>query len=456
MSLLRRTSSLTLALVLAACGDDTPATPASDADALDPSDAGGDVPEPDPDTRPTDDASPTDGGTDAEPDTEPETDVDALDDGTDDSTDADATAPDGSDDATPIDRSPRSALGPGPWSVGYRVVQVEYDLIGDDEPRTIPVALWYPTEAVSGDSPRYQNLLRRREVFLNAEPAPGTDWPVLLFSHGNQSFAEQSFFYTEYFASHGWLVAAPDHIGNRTLDRETRGDALAFRPRDMVAALDALYELPAMDPLAGKAGERVMASGHSFGGYTTLALAGARFDADVIRTFCETSDRFPLHRCDAFSEDELDGLDAWRGDDRVSLAIPQTPGGAGFFAADGIEFVGIPTLLMTGSLDRTTTDEAEGDVIWAALRSAGSLRASFLTAGHYTFSNMCSVLPSIAEDDGCGEGFIDPDEAQRAISALSLAFARVNWGLDGPDGEADEILSSPERLSDTLQVEPLE
>ena len=93
-----------------------------------------------------------------------------------------------------------------------------------------------------------------------------------------------------WFASHGWVVIAPDHTGNTFSDHRDPLPSSHFiaRPRDIGALLDALDSLPADDPLSGVVDTgRVVLSGHSFGAYTTWSAAGAAFDMDRIREACQ-------------------------------------------------------------------------------------------------------------------------------------------------------------------------
>src|SRR5205814_454995 len=54
--------------------------------------------------------------------------------------------------------------------------------------------------------------------------------------------------------------------------------------------LDQLLALPASDPLSGHLStEQIAMSGHSFGGYTTMAVGGARYQIDALHTQCATS-----------------------------------------------------------------------------------------------------------------------------------------------------------------------
>ena len=334
---------------------------------------------------------------------------------------------------------------PGPFAVGFRVMETSYLDPSDGTERTIPISVWYPTEASSGTAAFYQNLVERQDVFEDAPLAEtGRDLPVLLFSHGNGSLPEQSFFMTEHWATHGWLVAAPEHIGNSVFDGlDDEPQSMYRRPLDIRATLDALESLPDSDPLSGQLSNDVVVSGHSFGGYTTLAVAGAGFDTTgvdcdggiqglLMRLFCE------------IQNDALDSLlEAGFADPRVDVAIPQTPGGALFFAGnageDGLGRVGIPTLLMTGALDQALPDAEEGAPIWESLVGSGHMRFHLLDGGHFTFSNMCALLPALAAGDGCGPEFIAPEIALELINGYSLSFARMHlWG----DERAAEFLSA--------------
>ncbi len=335
----------------------------------------------------------------------------------------------------------------GPYSVGYRTMDVTYTPEGFTDPRTIKVAIWYPTEASSGDAAVYFDLVTREDVLLEATPAAGPH-PVLAFSHGNGGVAEQSYFMTERFASHGWVVVAPDHTGNTLVDFDESllADIVVLRPLDMSAMLDDVYALPAGDPLAGQLSDDLVVSGHSFGGYTTLALAGGKFDVDSLVSDCEI-DPMGL-ACESLTPARIEQLDAGFADPRVDVAIPLTPGAIFLFGEDGLGEVDVPTMLMTSVLDETTPDADDGDPAWSSLDGPEDLRIEFLTGGHYTFSVACEL--GLIEGDGCGDDFIDPVEAYDVINHYALAFARDKlWG----DASVSEVLDGTLSLSDVVTLE---
>ena len=124
-------------------------------------------------------------------------------------------------------------------------------------------------------------------------------YPLIIFSHGNGGLGVQSFFLTEFLASHGYVVVCPDHTGNALMtelpgglvvrsggeDGSYGSTALSDRVSDVSFLVDSMTELNASDPdgrFTGKIDlENVGLTGHSFGGLTTLlGLEGdARFDA---------------------------------------------------------------------------------------------------------------------------------------------------------------------------------
>ncbi len=404
---------LALSLCLGACGDDSSGTVAegTDTDTGDGSSSGGT----------------TEGTTDEATTTGEET-----------TTTGEETTT-GEDEFPPADEV-------GPYRVGYRTMDVTYTPEGFTEPRTINVSIWYPTEASRGDAAVYFDLVTREDVLLEATPAAGPH-PVLAFSHGNGGVAEQSYFMTERFASHGWVVVAPDHTGNTLVDFDESllADIVVLRPLDMSAMLDEVYELPAGDPLAGQLADELVVSGHSFGGYTTLALAGGKFDVDSLVSECEI-DPMGL-ACESLTPERIDQLDAGFADPRVDVAIPLTPGAVFLFGDDGLSEVDVPTMLMTSVLDETTPDAEDGDPAWSSLDGPEDLRIEFLTGGHYTFSVACEL--GLVEGDGCGDDFIDPLEAYDVINHYALAFARDKlWG----DASVAGVLDGTESLSDVVTL----
>ena len=200
--------------------------------------------------------------------------------------------------ASPSPAASRPTSNRGPYIVGVREIEVDAKRSPEQETaplRRLPTSVWYPAALRTDEPPSRERagsdtllvedapheLGQPHQAAPEASPDP-SPWPLILFSHGNSGLRHQSTFLMTHLASWGFVVAAPDHVGNTFLDSAERTDpneirtahhfARKTRPFDVLAVLDHLLgqdddRLPTIDPA------RLGALGHSFGGWTTLKLA---------------------------------------------------------------------------------------------------------------------------------------------------------------------------------------
>jgi len=165
---------------------------------------------------------------------------------------------------------------------------VETTIRRPDRPeRSLPTAIWYPARASEAAGPAAAHPLGLPHEARPGLPPIDGPCPLIVFSHGNSGYRQQSTFLTTRLAEAGFVVAAPDHIGNtfpemlalaNDEERATRHREIrSHRPADLHAVLASLLSgeapasasgprlrLPALDPM------RAGALGHSFGGWTAL------------------------------------------------------------------------------------------------------------------------------------------------------------------------------------------
>lgn len=157
-------------------------------------------------------------------------------------------------------------FAPGPHAVGVRTL----DITDPPRSRVFACEVWYPADtagpadAVPGGEHR-------------DAPAPAGTHPLVVYSHHSVGSSRAATFLTRHLASHGYVVAAPDHSGvtppvegEQTPDaHRARVDAIvAARVPDVRTVLDRMLAGAArvdLDP------EHVGLVGHSFGGWTVLA-----------------------------------------------------------------------------------------------------------------------------------------------------------------------------------------
>ncbi len=186
----------------------------------------------------------------------------------------------------------------GPFWVGYKSL-----VIGEGSDRPLEAGLWYPALNPNGakeeitypitlkipleqiDAPvvAYGHALQDAEFDPSAGP-----YPLVVFSHG---FGANAVWYNtllEHYASHGFIVLAPEHTEQFDPEYSDIWKASIDRPLDIKRTLDYAEQITAPDgDMAGLIDmQHVAVAGHSYGGYTALAMAGAQYDLDAFNARC--------------------------------------------------------------------------------------------------------------------------------------------------------------------------
>lgn len=186
--------------------------------------------------------------------------------------------------------------------------------------------------------------------------------PVIVFSHGLASRPEDYDVGLKHLASYGYVVVAPQHPGSDTiyLEEMFQGyhrnifDVNEFinRPKDISFVLDELQRRNATEFQGRLDLENVGMAGHSFGGYTTLAIAGATIDFENLQRDCDRDygalDISLLLECRAL---ELPRKDYMFRDKRVTAVFAANPVNRSIFGKQGISKIAIPTFFASGSYD---------------------------------------------------------------------------------------------------------
>ncbi len=320
----------------------------------------------------------------------------------------------------------------GPLPVGYRSWEYTYTPDGVGEPRTVLLHAWYPAvDGSSGESPVWGGLFEDPHSTVDAEARPPVDgiaYPVQVYSHGNRGFGGTSSDLMSWFASHGWVAIAPDHIGDLLWAYDDSENVAHFlkRPQDIRATLDALEALPAEDPLSAADTSRVVMTGHSRGCYTVWANAGATYDMEAVAA------KFP-----EATEAQLAVFAAGFDDPRIVASVPLAGTyGKSWFGDSGYLAIGdLPVLSLTGSLDghdgaAAQFDSLDGiDLTWVELEGGC----------HQTFAlGFCDTL--------------DPAEGFQLVDTYVLAFARHHL-LGDESAEVLGLLDGSAELSPLATVQ---
>ncbi|MBN8614771.1 MAG: hypothetical protein J0L92_29500 [Deltaproteobacteria bacterium] len=358
-----------------------------------------------------------------------------------DSSDTGALATDArpdEDDAGPLPE-PRSDYGTaGPFVVGSVTITIT-DRTGM---RELPVELWYPAvesaraEAEAGrpiesfeqgtaNETAIEELVAsapetcvRRQQHSAAAPAAAASpalLPVVVFSHCHTCTRYDMAEVAERLASHGIVVAAPDHVDNTLWDERAgtsvgvTNEFLAVRASDVSSVLDRLLDADAMEMPADLRGRidasRAAVMGHSFGAATTSA---------VVRD----DDRFVA---------------------ALAVAAPIS-----VLGSVRINTLDVPYAFLLMREDNSVLEVGNRLIRMDYMRVGGPATIVELDdAGHWSISDLCGLVDGF--DAGCGEGvrgsvmgdvpftYVDPAIAREAAADVAAGFFATHL-LGDPGG----------------------
>ena len=271
------------------------------------------------------------------------------------------------------------------YNVGSRTLT----FVDSTRGRTLATAIWYPT---SDGTPGASGEI------TGATPDPsGGPYPLILFSHGWQSYNRQSSFLMAQWARHGFVVAAPDHQYDTYYDYDPSYDAeMQFdRPEDIRFVTDQMLSLN-QDPTSFLYGmtdpNAIGMSGHSFGGHTTMMIAGAPPNLDHLAEYCQSDPDCNWDIC--CLQDQIQQLFPGQrvideSDPRTKAALAMAPDGYGWLQADGMAKIKIPIMIMGGGQDTLCPLDTEQEPMYEGIVSTKYLLV-LKNADHYAYIDLCS------------------------------------------------------------------
>ncbi|MBR2688913.1 MAG: dienelactone hydrolase family protein [Aquamicrobium sp.] len=167
------------------------------------------------------------------------------------------------------------------------------------------VMVWYPTDAPQTP---WQAGPFTIDASRDAPIAAQGRFPVVLFSHGSGGTPLGHRQLAGSLARRGFVVVAPAHLGDTaTRPRfEKQAQIFAARPRQAMEALQAALQDERLAAHVDAA--RIGMIGYSAGGYTALALAGARLDASAASTYCSGTGRDDIGSCGPAKDSVVDAI----------------------------------------------------------------------------------------------------------------------------------------------------
>ncbi|MFK7975467.1 MAG: alpha/beta hydrolase family protein [Halioglobus sp.] len=248
--------------------------------------------------------------------------------------------------------------------------------------RMVPVDLWYPVDPEDETStpltayPLAAGINLSSDVAIeNAKPTARENLPLIIFSHGYGGINTASVVLMETLASHGFIVASGEHIGNsQSGNDDTFDQAAAKRVPDVTLLIDTLMsrsQTPDDAFYQRINGNNVGVIGHSFGGMTALGMAAGWAGAPPDNRVQAIVPISAVIQADLQS-DERSGPNAG-------------------FTPIQIQSITVPTLLLGGTEDINVFLENNNIGFQNLNNAPAAYQVDISGANHTHFANVCDI-----------------------------------------------------------------
>ncbi|MFW9261413.1 hypothetical protein A4S05_10700 [Nostoc sp. KVJ20] len=263
--------------------------------------------------------------------------------------------------------------------------------------------------------------------------------PIIVISHGLGLDSSNFQYLATHLASHGFAVAVPNHPGSDTKQLRSllNGRAVEVaepsefqdRPMDVTYILNQLEKGNQSDSrFKGRLNlQQVGVLGQSLGGYTALALAGAKINFKQLKQDCEpaalqnTWNMSLLLQCRALELSiSKSGKDYNLRDERVKAAIAVNPITSSIFGKAGLSHIQTPVMIVSSSDDTVAPALSEQILPFSWL--ANSQKYLVMLEGGTHFSTIGNGNPANQQVALPADMIGDASQARRYMNVLSLPF----------------------------------
>ena len=321
---------------------------------------------------------------------------------------------------------PPALTARGPYRVGVQTLSVT----DNAHNRTLKLEVWYPA-ILDADQEKTEYHSQMGHTNYVEQGRAGRDapilenskaFPLLIFSHGQPDNRMQTAYLLEHLASQGFVIAAIDHTGSTNSDVTPLAypDSLVYRPQDILFVMD---EMPKR--FVNSDANNIGLIGYSYGGYSSLNVAGIGLDANHTRAYCAG---LPAAFFPCAMLPFLPGLEAQRGasvikpDPRVKAIFVMAPYGGLWLSETQLEAMRVPLFIGAGSEDDVAVPERDAFMMYARSGSRPKYLLTLEGAGHHPWVVCPPEVTGKPDEAGCRERVWNRARAHALTQHFATAF----------------------------------
>jgi predicted dienelactone hydrolase len=359
---------------------------------------------------------------------------------------------------TPATFVPPALTARGAYRVGVQTISVT----DTGRSRTLKLEVWYPA-ILEPDQEKTEYRAQVGETKYVLSGRAGRDapilentnpFPLLIFSHGQPDDRIQTAYLLEHLAAQGFVVAAIDHTGSTNADVTALAyaDSLVYRPQDILFVMTEIpRRFPNSDP------DNIGLIGYSYGGYSSLNVAGIGLDSSHTRAYCGSLPGafFPCAMLPF-----LPGLEAVRGsgvikgDPRVKAVFVMAPYGGLWMSESQLEAMRIPLFIGAGSEDDVAVPERDAFMMYARSGSRPKYLLTLEGARHHPWVLCPPEVIGTKDEHRCRENVWNRARAHALTQHFATAFFKrfLKTQTEFEAYLTPDLLGVPDKTSFTFET----
>ncbi|MFM7407061.1 MAG: alpha/beta hydrolase [Cuspidothrix sp.] len=296
----------------------------------------------------------------------------------------------------------------------------------------------YPNLFIKKQTLKFLDSIRHRHLFTDIYiPYTQKPAPVIIISHGLGLDSSNFRYLANHLAKHGFAVVIPNHPGSDTQQLQsliegnnnqvTEANEFIDRPLDIKYILDQLEADPKFQGRLNL--EQVGVFGQSLGGYTALALAGAKINFQQLQKDCDdeklrsTWNMSLLLQCRALELSKQSQVGDNLQDPRIKAAIAVNPITSSIFGQGGLSQIHTPVMIVGSSEDTVAPALYEQILPFSWITHPEKYLAMLMGGTH--FSTIGNSNPDSRQMALSKDMVGDASQAYNYINALSLPFFQI-------------------------------